>query len=81
MTELRAEKLEKLAEEMPALEVEADEGAELLVLGWGSTYGVVQAAARRVRERDIPIATAHLRQPRPAAAPTPARSSAPSPRC
>ena len=61
MTELRAQKLEKLAEDMPELEVEADEGAELLVLGWGSTYGVVQAAARRVREREIPIATAHLR--------------------
>jgi 2-oxoglutarate ferredoxin oxidoreductase subunit alpha len=61
MTQLRAEKLEKLAEEIPELEVEADEGAELLVLGWGSTYGVVQAAARRVREREIPIATAHLR--------------------
>jgi 2-oxoglutarate ferredoxin oxidoreductase subunit alpha len=61
MTQLRAEKLEKLAEELPELEVEADEGAELLVLGWGSTYGVVKAAARRVRERDIPIATAHLR--------------------
>ncbi len=61
MTRQRAEKLEKLAEEMPELEVEADEGAELLLLGWGSTYGVVQAAARRVRERDIPIATAHLR--------------------
>jgi 2-oxoglutarate ferredoxin oxidoreductase subunit alpha len=60
MTELRAEKLRKLAEEIPELEVEADEGAELLVLGWGSTYGVVQAAARRVREREIPIATAHL---------------------
>ena len=65
MTELRAKKLEKLAEEMPQLEVEADEGAELLVLGWGSTFGVVQAAARRVRERDIPIATAHLRHVEP----------------
>jgi 2-oxoglutarate ferredoxin oxidoreductase subunit alpha len=61
MTQLRAEKLDKLAEELPELEVQADEGAELLVLGWGSTYGVVQAAARRVREREIPIATAHLR--------------------
>jgi 2-oxoglutarate/2-oxoacid ferredoxin oxidoreductase subunit alpha len=61
MTELRALKLEKLAAEMPELAVEADDGAELLVLGWGSTYGVVQAAARRVREREIPVATAHLR--------------------
>jgi 2-oxoglutarate ferredoxin oxidoreductase subunit alpha len=65
MTELRAEKLRKLSEEMPQLEVDADDGAELLVLGWGSTYGVVQAAARRVRERDIPIATAHLRHVEP----------------
>jgi 2-oxoglutarate ferredoxin oxidoreductase subunit alpha len=65
MTELRAQKLERLAEEMPELEVEADDGAELLVLGWGSTYGVIQAAARRVREREIPIATAHLRHVEP----------------
>jgi 2-oxoglutarate ferredoxin oxidoreductase subunit alpha len=61
MTSLRAGKLEKLAEEMPELEVTGDKDAELLVLGWGSTYGVIQAAARRVRERGIPIATAHLR--------------------
>ncbi len=61
MTRLRAEKLEKLAEEMPDLEVDADEGAELLVLGWGSTYGVIRAAARRMRDRGTPIATAHLR--------------------
>jgi 2-oxoglutarate ferredoxin oxidoreductase subunit alpha len=65
MTRLRAAKLEKLAEELPALEVDADEGAELLVLGWGSTYGVIRAAARRVREKDIPIATAHLRHVHP----------------
>ena len=61
MTRLRAAKLERLAEEVPALEVDADEGAELLVLGWGSTYGVVRATARRIRERGLPIALAHLR--------------------
>ncbi len=61
MTRLRQEKLDRLAEDIPPLEADADEGAELLVLGWGSTYGVVQAAARRVRERGIPLATAHLR--------------------
>jgi 2-oxoglutarate ferredoxin oxidoreductase subunit alpha len=61
MTKLRAGKLEKLAAELPQLEVDVDEGAELLVLGWGSTYGVVRAAVRRVRERGIPIAAAHIR--------------------
>ena len=42
-----------------------DEGAELLVLGWGSTYGAIRAAARRVRERGVPVATAHLRHLNP----------------
>jgi 2-oxoglutarate ferredoxin oxidoreductase subunit alpha len=65
MTKLRAGKLESLARELPELEVDADEGAELLVLGWGSTYGVVRAAARRVREKDVPIAVAHLRHVHP----------------
>ncbi len=65
MTKLRAAKLEKLAEELPELEVDADEGAELLVLGWGSTNGVIRAAARRVREKDVPIAVAHLRHVHP----------------
>jgi 2-oxoglutarate ferredoxin oxidoreductase subunit alpha len=65
MTKLRAAKLERLAEELPELEVDADEGAELLVLGWGSTYGVIRAAARRVREKDVPVAVAHLRHVHP----------------
>jgi 2-oxoglutarate/2-oxoacid ferredoxin oxidoreductase subunit alpha len=65
MTKLRAEKLEKLAEELAPLSVDADEGAELLVLGWGSTSGVIGAAARRIRGRGLPIATAHLRNLEP----------------
>jgi 2-oxoglutarate ferredoxin oxidoreductase subunit alpha len=68
MTKLRAEKLQHLAKELPPLRVDADKDAELLVLGWGSTAGVIGAAARRVRERGIPVATAHLRavEPMPA---------------
>src|SRR3954463_3753301 len=61
MTRLRARKLESLAQEIPSLEVEADDGAELLVLGWGSIYGVVRATARRIRKAGLPIAIAHLR--------------------
>jgi 2-oxoglutarate/2-oxoacid ferredoxin oxidoreductase subunit alpha len=37
----------------------------VLVLGWGSTYGVVRATARRIRERGLPIAIAHLRYVNP----------------
>jgi 2-oxoglutarate ferredoxin oxidoreductase subunit alpha len=65
MTKLRAEKLEKLAAELPPLAVDADEGAEILVLGWGSTSGVIGAAARRIRGRGLPIAIAHLRNLEP----------------
>ena len=35
------------------------------MLGWGSTSGVIGAAARRVRQRGIPVAIAHLRQLEP----------------
>jgi 2-oxoglutarate ferredoxin oxidoreductase subunit alpha len=61
MTQLRAAKVAKVAEEVPPLEVDDPDGdAELLVLGWGSTFGTIRAAARRVREQGHPVATAHL---------------------
>jgi 2-oxoglutarate ferredoxin oxidoreductase subunit alpha len=60
-TALRAAKVAKIADEIPELSVDDPDGdADLLVLGWGSTYGVIQAAARRVRERGKRVATAHL---------------------
>jgi 2-oxoglutarate ferredoxin oxidoreductase subunit alpha len=61
MTHLRAAKVAKVADDIPRLEVDDPDGdAELLVLGWGSTYGTIKAAARRVRERGRKVATAHL---------------------
>lgn len=60
MTRLRADKVARIAEGIPPLEVDDPGGAETLVLGWGSSYGSIQAAARRVRERGHPVATAHL---------------------
>jgi 2-oxoglutarate ferredoxin oxidoreductase subunit alpha len=65
MTELRAAKVANVAKDMPPLEVDADDGAELLILGWGSTFGVIGAAARRLRNRGLPVATAHLRSLEP----------------
>jgi 2-oxoglutarate ferredoxin oxidoreductase subunit alpha len=60
-TALRAAKVAGIAEEIPELFVDDPDGeAEMLVLGWGSTYGVVQATARRVRERGKKVAIAHL---------------------
>ena len=61
MTHLRQQKVERIAEDIPPLEVDDPDGdAELLVLGWGSTYGAIRAAARRAREAGKKVATAHL---------------------
>jgi 2-oxoglutarate/2-oxoacid ferredoxin oxidoreductase subunit alpha len=61
MTELRAAKVAGIAREIPPLSVEDPDGdADLLVLGWGSTWGTIRAAARRVRERGKKVATTHL---------------------
>jgi 2-oxoglutarate ferredoxin oxidoreductase subunit alpha len=61
MTHLRAEKVAKVADSVPPLEVDDPDGdAELLVLGWGSTFGTIRASARRLREQGRKVATAHL---------------------
>ncbi|MBV9797827.1 MAG: 2-oxoacid:acceptor oxidoreductase subunit alpha [Solirubrobacterales bacterium] len=63
MTELRAAKVAGI--EVPPLEVEADAGAELLVLGWGSSEGAVRAGARRARLNGHAVACAHIRHLNP----------------
>jgi 2-oxoglutarate ferredoxin oxidoreductase subunit alpha len=61
MTRLRAEKVAGIARELPGLAVDHQEGADLLVLSWGGTYGPVAAGVRRVRRRGRRVAHAHLR--------------------
>ncbi|MPZ50070.1 MAG: 2-oxoacid:acceptor oxidoreductase subunit alpha [Dehalococcoidia bacterium] len=62
MTKLRAEKIERIANDIPDLEVFGDEGGgELLVLGWGSTYGVNRTAVQRSRTAGLSVSQAHLR--------------------
>ena len=64
MTRLRAAKIDGIA--VPDVEVDDPTGdAELLVLGWGSTYGPIGAGARRVRNLGHKIATVHLRHLNP----------------
>ena len=66
MTRLRAERVDLIARDIPLLEVSDPDGADLLVLGWGSSYGSVEGAARRVRrENGLSVATAHLRHLNP----------------
>ena len=64
MVRLRAAKIDGIA--VPDVEVDDPTGdAELLVVGWGSTYGPIGAGARRVRALGRRVATAHLRHLNP----------------
>ena len=65
MVRLRAAKVAGIAADIPELEVDDPDGADTLVLGWGSTYGAIGAAARRVRAAGRTVATAHLRHLNP----------------
>jgi len=66
MTELRAAKIARIAADIPALTVDDPTGdARVLVLGWGSTFGPIAAAVRRVRARGLAVARAHLRHLNP----------------
>jgi len=65
MTLLRAAKIQAIEEDIDPLEWHGDEDAQVLVLGWGSTYGSIGAACRRLRERGKKVARAHLRHMNP----------------
>ncbi len=61
MVRLRAQKVAGIAADIPELHVDDPDGdGDLLVVGWGSTYGPIQAAVRRSRKRGVRVAHAHL---------------------
>ena len=61
MVRLRAQKVAGIAADIPELEVDDPDGAKLLVLGWGGTYGPVAAGVRRIRSDGGNVAHAQLR--------------------
>lgn len=66
MVRLRAAKIDGIARDIAPIEVEDPQGdARVLILGWGSTYGPVRAACRRVRAKGMSVAHAHLRHLNP----------------
>jgi 2-oxoglutarate/2-oxoacid ferredoxin oxidoreductase subunit alpha len=65
MVRLRQAKIDGIATDIPRLEVDDPGGAKVLVLGWGSTYGSIAAAVRRVRVAGGSVAQAHLRHLNP----------------
>ena len=62
MTEMRHARLERIGAQLPPLEVEDPDGdADVLVVGWGSTQGPIQAACHQLRLQGRSVARVHLR--------------------
>ena len=65
LTDLRAAKIEKIAQDIPPTEVYGNPKSDVLVLGWGSTRGVIEQAVGHLNKRGVPVASAHLRHLNP----------------
>jgi 2-oxoglutarate ferredoxin oxidoreductase subunit alpha len=65
MTELRAAKVAGIVRDVPDLVLDADPGAELLVIGWGSSEGAIRAGVRAARAAGAKVATTQLRHIHP----------------
>ncbi len=65
MTAKRRTKLQKLAEEIPLPELYGEPEGEVLLVGWGSTYGPIHDAAKRGRENGAKVSALHLRHIHP----------------
>jgi len=65
MVRLRAAKIAGIAADIPPTEVLYDADAPVVVVGWGSTYGPIRAACRRVRKNGHRVAYVHLRHLNP----------------
>ncbi len=61
MSDLRRLKVEKIADVIPALEPHGDASGDLLVLGWGGTYGSILTAVEKCRAQGWSVSSAHLR--------------------
>ncbi|HEX4865895.1 MAG TPA: 2-oxoacid:acceptor oxidoreductase subunit alpha [Acidimicrobiales bacterium] len=66
MTKLRAAKVAGIANDISLAEVDDPDGkADVLIVGWGSTYGAIQAGLRRVRAQGRSVAHVHLKHLNP----------------
>ncbi|MDX6322173.1 MAG: 2-oxoglutarate/2-oxoacid ferredoxin oxidoreductase subunit alpha, partial [Propionibacteriaceae bacterium] len=65
MVRTRQAKVDGIVRDIPDLVVDDPDGARVLVLGWGSTYGPITAAVRRVRKGGRAVAQTHLRHLNP----------------
>jgi 2-oxoglutarate/2-oxoacid ferredoxin oxidoreductase subunit alpha len=66
MVKIRQEKVDKIAEYIPEQKLDSGpEKGQLLVLGWGSTYGAIKSAVTVLQEEGHQVSHAHLKYVRP----------------
>jgi 2-oxoglutarate/2-oxoacid ferredoxin oxidoreductase subunit alpha len=65
MTAKRRKKYQQLADELPVPKVHGDSEGEVLLVGWGSTYGPIYEAVNRARARGERVSALHLRHLHP----------------
>jgi len=61
MIKLRAEKIKKMQASIPDLEIDGDSEGELLVVGWGGTYGAITEAVMHIRKKGYKVSQAHFK--------------------
>ncbi|MEP0545610.1 MAG: 2-oxoacid:acceptor oxidoreductase subunit alpha [Rhodothermales bacterium] len=61
MTKLRAAKVERVTAEIPPTKVMGDAEGDVLVVGWGSTRGAIEAAVKTARAEGLKVGRVHLR--------------------
>lgn len=61
MVKLRQEKVDRIAKDIPELEVFGEQTGKVLVLGWGSTYGSITTAVEKLQREGHSVSSAHLR--------------------
>lgn len=61
MTELRAQKVAKIVQDVPDAIIEGEQSGDLLIIGWGSTYGAIKNAFDKLRKEGHKLSFVHLR--------------------
>ena len=65
MVEIRAEKVARIADDIPPTEVFGAQEGEILLLGWGGTYGAIRTVVENCVAEGLPIGHVHLRHLNP----------------
>ncbi|HEY5883311.1 MAG TPA: 2-oxoacid:acceptor oxidoreductase subunit alpha [Pyrinomonadaceae bacterium] len=65
MVKLRQEKIDRVVQDVPLLEVFGEPAGKVLVLGWGSTYGSISSAVEKLQSEGKSVSAAHLRHLNP----------------